>query len=713
MGLVAILLAGAVEAATRHALLVGVTRYEHLNKYFWLDGAANDAALMKDLLISRFDFRPEHITTLAGWPDTPESRPTRANIKRELRRLGEVAGPDDQVVILLSGHGSQQPAAEDAYDREPDGYDEIFLPADVRGWNRSKGAVENAIVDDELRDWLRSIRDRGAFVWVIVDSCHSGTMTRGAPRDYERERRIPIGMLIPEEVIGTAGRGGTERERTRGVDGGRRLILDLSAPRSEAPPTPGGLVALYAAQAYEVTTEVRRPQGSNARYGLFTYTLAEILQQSKSTLTYQELVERVSARYRIMGRFQPTPLIEGRERDREILGLQDWPERPRLLLGEDENGDLRLQAGQLHGVHPGTILAVYPPAGAAGAGDAMGHVRVTRVGTLTAHVEPSTFVDASTGKERAAAPAQELVPGSLCEIVFVDYGDFRLNVAVQVQTDLAVDTVTSDTGPEVIEASLDEMAKTSGNLIKRVTEAGEADWYVRIHRNKVVLVPASGLPSDVPLTPGSPFTLGETSDAGLGKSLQQALMRLARAHNLLHIATEAGSGNSRSGGLDVSVEMLDGQGKPVAYGPGGREVYGGDSIIVKLTNENPYPIDLTVLLVDSRYGISSLFPDPLDNNRLEANQTVSLLMRVVEPFGRDQLVVIAVKGSGTAPMDFTYLAQPGLRARSARASETPLEQLLNKAVFNRGSTRGATRETANEYTVRLIGWTSRQKRALP
>jgi len=136
----------------------------------------------------RFSFTADRITLLADLPKEEVVPPTRANIVRAFQRLAEVAGPADQVVIFLAGHGSQQPANDAPDNFEPDGLDEIFLPADVAGWNKTVGQVENAIIDDEIHAWVMAIRAKGAFVWVIVDACHAGTMTRGAPSDQMRER---------------------------------------------------------------------------------------------------------------------------------------------------------------------------------------------------------------------------------------------------------------------------------------------------------------------------------------------------------------------------------------------------------------------------------------------------------------------------------------------------------------------------------------------
>src|SRR5262249_35179646 len=117
----------------RLALLVGVTEViAPAMKKFNLQGPANDVAVFHALLTSdRFHIPADAIVTLAGLPSSDAARPTRANIEREFRRLRDRATRGDQVIILLAGHGSQQPANPDPSDDEPDGLDELFLPADT------------------------------------------------------------------------------------------------------------------------------------------------------------------------------------------------------------------------------------------------------------------------------------------------------------------------------------------------------------------------------------------------------------------------------------------------------------------------------------------------------------------------------------------------------------------------------------------------------
>src|SRR5262245_27241572 len=81
------------EAPGKHAVLVGVTHYEHLDKKHALEGGSNDVALMSDLLQTRFGFPAGNIRVLSEEALKTDRRllPERANIERELKALAKRA----------------------------------------------------------------------------------------------------------------------------------------------------------------------------------------------------------------------------------------------------------------------------------------------------------------------------------------------------------------------------------------------------------------------------------------------------------------------------------------------------------------------------------------------------------------------------------------------------------------------------------------------
>lgn len=704
---------GAQEKASGRALLVGVTKYIHLPQKRQLEGSGNDAALLRELLTgARFRFDPDRVTVLAGWPADERLRPTRANISHEFARLAAESGPGEVVVIFLAGHGSQQPADADPDDPEPDGLDETFLPADAAGWNGRAGHVDGAIRDDDIRAWVAAIRARGAFVWLLVDACHSGTLVRGNPLSAERERRLPADQVVPEEVLREA--------RGRTLERGGALGIS---------PEDRDLVALYAAQPDELTPEMRLPTGEGPWHGLLTWTVAEVLSESASPLTYRELAERVTARYRMLQRFSPTPLLEGGGLDRRVLGLEEWPERPQILLaGADPErpGSFRLRAGSLLGLRPGSVLRVYPPAGAPQAGRPLGHVEIVSAGALDSLAAPVAYAGAP------APLADALVAGARCEPVLLQYGDLGLRVAVQTQGASAPGAETPEpvtwprgAGPPAIEAALARLER-AGGLVARADEAGRADWLVRQHGADTLLVPASGWSERFPgrdrFTLGS--KAGETADE-TAAHLASLLGRVARARGLLEVAREAiRTAEARPEEAGVRLELLRASAAgapadPVPFGPAGRLLRRGDRVAFRITNSYRHPADVTLLFIDNGYGIDPLFPRAAQYNRLAPGESVTTKTFTVDAktAGPEQVVAIAVRGGGT-PVSFAYLAQPTLEPASSRAghgdrSVSALARLLESVLYGKSQARTPTIDEAAGYSISFLGWTTMPERGGP
>src|SRR5207249_2774043 len=155
-------------------------------------------------------------------------------------------------MILLIGHGGQQPEPDPPPDpqyAEPDGLDELFLPADAGVWDKKTYGVTNAIVDDEFRVWTQAILDKGTWLWFIADCCHSGTLLRGA--EVERKATMEDLGIPPGEIRAAIARG-AKRETNQD---GRDAPFHMSK-------MPGKLAALYACRSHEPTVELHLPRDS-------------------------------------------------------------------------------------------------------------------------------------------------------------------------------------------------------------------------------------------------------------------------------------------------------------------------------------------------------------------------------------------------------------------------------------------------------------------
>lgn len=682
-----------------YALLVGVTDYPNLPTSMWLKGPANDVALMIDVLKrAPFSVAASDITRLAGWPAEPASRPTHFNIERAFKRLEQTVTSNDRVVVFMAGHGSQQPADDDPDDDEPDGMDEIFLPADAGKWDGRVGAVQNAIVDDDIRRWLTAIRNKGAFVWLLFDSCQSGTMARGT--NAERDRRVtPDELSVPAAAF----------RKTRGSSGTTDTQLFGLSDKA------GGIVAMYAAQPRETTPEKRLPNAGSPWHGLFTYTLARVIEDSRSPLTYRELAERVIARYRAEGRPVPNPMFEGGAVDRTLLDQRIWPDRPDILLESDGGtGEWTLRAGAIQGLTRDSILEVFPPAGTADADTAIGYVKVLSIEATSAKAEATAF----NGR---APNLHALVAGGRARLVTIALGVDRIRIGLQRTRGsqggaAAYEMVVPGRGPAHLE---DALASVSGDggVAQRVSNEDDAEWVLRETAGDVVLVPAyawgeASVTAPLPVA----YRVATSSDPMLGTVLRDHLKRIVRARNLLRLAA---SSSDSQGDVDVQVELTrSSDGSPIPMPPGGRTLRAGERVAFVIRNTGRVPIDVTLLNVTDGLGIVPLAREgeSVTVARLEVGQrqitpSWDVMASRVE---LDQVVTIAV-ASSPVPVNFAALAQPSLeemqnsaRTRSAapRVSGSALQDLLAEAMYSGSATRSLGSAQVKEYAMRLIAWRS-------
>ncbi len=666
----------------RHALLIGVTRYPNLAERHQLNGPANDVALMRKTLVERLGVARDHITELAGWPSDAAQRPTRANIEREFARLAKTAAPGDQVMVLFAGHGSQQPDNDPPGTDEEDGLDEIILPADVGGWDGGTGHVLNAISDDTINVWVTAIRNQGAFIWLVFDACQSSTLTRGTVT--EQQRLVPAEELVPKSVLDRV------RSGTHGAAPGDAAMLGL---RGNA----GGIAALYAAQTIEPTPEKKLPDQNGPVHGLFTYTLAEILQQATTPVTYRDLAERVIDRYRALGRIGPTPGFEGGGLDNPVLGAESARSGPRLVIGERTEKGLALRAGTIAGLTRGTILAVYPPAGAA-VGRPIGHVQIADLDPTSATIVPV----AHGGMNPPDAAA--LVPGSRAEVAQFDYGDQALRIA------------SAPGAPAAIEAAVAAISQQTSGLARQAPSITAADWIVQLGGDNVVLAPASGWqadPSRGAVGEKAPFLVAKAASQALAAELARVVTAISRARNLMHLAATMPAADAT---VDVEVELLryrdkqDTSGTVVPLQQGGRVLHVGDQVAFRLRNTGASTADVTLLFIDAHYGIEPLFPprDREADSRLKPQATVvtSRFDVRADTTGWEQVVALAVEAS-TIRVDFRGLAQPTLDAtREVRRGRTAsgLQRLLDQAMYGSGGTRSLAASDVGRHAVRMLAW---------
>lgn len=156
----------ALPVHANRALLIGVGQYA--GKISSLSGPPRDVALMQEFLLEWRGYDPDEIETLL------DQQSTRDGILAGLARLTQTSKPGEKVFIYYSGHGTTIP---DANGDEEDGLDEVLVPYDAILDENNPRFVS----DDEIEVALERLRDRE--VTMVVDSCHSGTISRSLNLD--------------------------------------------------------------------------------------------------------------------------------------------------------------------------------------------------------------------------------------------------------------------------------------------------------------------------------------------------------------------------------------------------------------------------------------------------------------------------------------------------------------------------------------------------
>ena len=152
--------------AEQRALLVGVGQYE--TPGIDLPGIDLDLERMRETL-ARLGFEDKQIRTLA------DGEATSTNVIAGFEGwLKQGVQPNDRVVFYYSGHGSNIP---DLDGDEDDQVDEVLVTHDMkRAKVKGRATLVGVVSDDKLGSLLAAIASKN--IWVIIDACHSGTMTR-------------------------------------------------------------------------------------------------------------------------------------------------------------------------------------------------------------------------------------------------------------------------------------------------------------------------------------------------------------------------------------------------------------------------------------------------------------------------------------------------------------------------------------------------------
>ncbi len=636
---------GAAVWADTYALVIGVSDYFHLDAD--LRGPANDTGLVTQMLVDR-GVAPAQIRLLASDGSRHAdgvaiyAAPTRAAIMAELDRLAQTAQAGDTVFFYYSGHGSQAP---DQNGDEAGGYDEILLPADATGWKGAIGAVENAIVDDELSTRFQTILDRGAQMVAVLDACHSATGFRALGEQSAAARYVdPVALGIPQADLPN--------------DAG-----------PTAPPLRGEYAFLYSSQSNQRSFEY--PLGDAADpgnwYGDFTQSLMSVL-SSQAHLNWQQALQAATDGMARNGPAAQSPDGEGTLMQAGVFGTAS----PATRFATQ--GD-QLSAGLLHGLAEGAQVAVYD--------------------SLTAETPVATATLTALAANGATLHTDQPLP----ETGYAAVTRPGLPQPIRMATPIRADAMDGK-DYAALQALLASLAQADALEGVRLN-AADFDMQPYLVDGTLALAGRDGVLD--PQGPGSSPRLDLRGAEYPALALSDFLERAARTIRLRQALALAESGSSGgfslfSTGIGQSLSRVPGN--PLSDGACADpetdaqdvsdpvSVNQCDQLWLTLKNSDLTAQDVTVLYVDRDYRITAIWPEPGLSNRVAFGETQEIGMLIQNPPGPDgtpragveELIVISTPARDGEPRtELTALADP-VQTRDLSGTGGALQSYLGAAL---------------------------------
>lgn len=314
--------------AKKLALIVAVGDYQATTGWGKIS-SVNDVPLIKDALKLQ-GFNEEDILVLIN------EQATKQGITEAFRALRAKAQPGDVVVIHFSSHGQQ--ITDDNGD-EVDGLDEALIPYDAWFNYNGKYKGENHLRDDEMGAFVTNFRNflgKNGQLLMILDSCHSGTATRGS-----KVRGSSEVFTIPDS--GATASGENQSASDMFELGGK--LADGAAP----------FVLISGASAEEFNYEYKG-------FGSLSYAFLSAISDIDNTqpkLTYRQLFSKIKSKMNEIAKRQ-TPVIEG-DIDWELFGSEKVEQQPYFEVKKINNSTvIDIQAGQIQGLYANTTINLLP-----------------------------------------------------------------------------------------------------------------------------------------------------------------------------------------------------------------------------------------------------------------------------------------------------------------------------------------------------------------
>jgi hypothetical protein len=310
--------------AEKYALIIAIGDYDYKTTGWSKISSANDVPIIKQTLIDQ-KFDEKNIQLLI------DEQATFAGIKAALDNLLRNIKPGDIVVIHYSGHGQQ---IFDDNGEEIDGLDEALVSYDARVRYSDDYKGENHIRDDQIGNILANFRNKlgsNGQLLVLLDSCHSGSSTRGGKTRGGEAAFVPDNWEAPSGDV------------SKGSD----MFEKVGISNDAAP-----FVLISGASANELNYEY---DGK----GSLSYSFTKAMTDLGEDFTYRQLYSKIAS---IMNTISPkqTPTIEGSLDSKLFKNEYVKQQKYFEVVSVPKEDVVKMRAGKLHGVFEGTTVWILP-----------------------------------------------------------------------------------------------------------------------------------------------------------------------------------------------------------------------------------------------------------------------------------------------------------------------------------------------------------------
>jgi hypothetical protein len=619
---------------TKHALIVGINKYPHMGPKFQLRGCVNDAKLIRNTLINKFNFEQAQIAELL------DEAATRDGILAAMASLLKRVKKDDIVVFHYSGHGHRCKSKTEFTD-EGSGKDNCLLPHDDSKPKANGKADYREIRDDKINAWLQKLSQKTSNITLIFDACHSGTMTRStSPQAQARS--------VPETVRGQPA-----------------PVKGAASIKSKAHKGAGGWLTLN--RKYVVISGCRDTQTSKERWfsegdtqyrhGVLTYSLVGALSSAKPGTTYRDIFETVCSSVPASAENQ-NPQIEG-QIDREIFGVKDIEPMRYLPISSVSGKNLSIEGGAAHGLRKDSKWLIYAPG------------TKTNDGVKPIDIAIITTIGATSSKAKLSKANPQVEVG--CRCVEKDIGSVQRPLRVSL----------SGIAPAHVHA-LESAIKKSKLLQISKSNRGvdiQAVWIKagsKSEKHSLLKFPNSqtNLPKSdcwaFLYDDGSlAFPVRAVSERSVNSLLVSNLEKISKYRRILLLENPNSS-------VDVEFNLYkrSATNKLTLVNGGATEFKEGDGMVLEITNNEPdRSIYFSLVWLSADKAIDHFYPPKKNSEELAPGKTIRIghgKRRLKAALSQSVLSDIAMETckmiASTTQTDFSWLNQSGTRSNSQSSS---------------------------------------------